>query len=528
MIKFPGTVPTVQVMLQRWTTLMTIFPAQVEQLQDTLKALKESALEQEHLPFDPSGTANSADEGTGAGSLPGLTDTTTLLSLEDPTDEGGRATKPEAGSKPHLAYTIAADGSRSLSGATQQDKVEYLHDLFPTITPLTIQQTLQKCAGDIDKSMDVLLNLAFFDESQIDEDGTKISLPKGIDGFMQEDIVGSSRKKGRKKRQTKNHGNSGFESSMESLEVEPLNKWQSGQRDIEFIWTRTSAVLTKQYVTSTYHANAMSLPATIRAIAIANSPEKHSDNQKDLVTDVQVAELSHDFPSIPPSTLAGLCAVTQNIMSATSELAVKMTSQPPPPILSDLIKFTAPPIDTTSDHDQPKRRPNTPQHLVSYDEAHASATTQFAAGSQAYSQASQAYRRGGSTPLLRGAAAYYSEVGRDQFSKAKANIAAAADALVAEQSSASCIDLHGVPVQDAVRITRDRVAAWWGSLGDAKYQRGEALGARGGFRIITGVGRHSRDGTSRLGPAVSKMLVREGWRVEIGEGELTVLGVARR
>lgn len=197
-------------------------------------------------------------------------------------------------------------------------------------------------------------------------------------------------------------------------------------------------------------------------------------------------------------------------------------------MLSDLIKFTAPPINITSDPDLPKRRPNTSQPLVSYDEAHASATTQFAAGSQAYSQASHAYRRGGSTPLLRGAAAYYSEVGRDQFSKAKANIAAAADALVQEQSSASCIDLHGVPVQDAIRITRDRVAAWWGSLGDAKYQRGGGFDARGGFRIITGVGRHSRDGTSRLGPAVSKMLVREGWRLEIGEGELTVLGVARR
>lgn len=52
--------------------------------------------------------------------------------------------------------------------------------------------------------------------------------------------------------------------------------------------------------------------------------------------------------------------------------------------------------------------------------------------------------------------------------------------------------------------------------------------ARSGFRIITGVGRHSHDGTSRLGPAVGKMLAREGWRVEVGEGVLTVTGVVRR
>ncbi|KAI2825286.1 hypothetical protein CBS133816_8680 [Aspergillus niger] len=129
-----------------------------------------------------------------------------------------------------------------------------------------------------------------------------------------------------------------------------------------------------------------------------------------------------------------------------------------------------------------------------------------------------------------GAAAYYSAVGRDHLERAKRNAAAAADALVDTQSTWNSLDLHGVSVQDAVRIASERVSEWWDSLGDAKYSRGS--GARdpiqGGYRIVTGLGRHSHDGTSRLGPAVAKMLAREGWRVEIGAGVLTVVGVVRR
>lgn len=124
--------------------------------------------------------------------------------------------------------------------------------------------------------------------------------------------------------------------------------------------------------------------------------------------------------------------------------------------------------------------------------------------------------------MMGGAAAYYSAVGRDHLERAKRDASAAADSLVDSQSHSSMLDLHGVSVQDAVRIASERVEEWWESLGDAKYMRGARPA---GYRIVTGVGRHSHDGTSRLGPAVGKMLAREGWKVEIGEGMLTVLGV---
>lgn len=105
--------------------------------------------------------------------------------------------------------------------------------------------------------------------------------------------------------------------------------------------------------------------------------------------------------------------------------------------------------------------------------------------------------------------------------------AAAADALAARQSSESGVDLHGLGVRDAVRIARERVQGWWERSG-----RGEWVGTRKGgggeFRVVTGVGRHSEGGRGRLGPAVGGMLVREGWKVEVGTGVLVVSGRARK
>ena len=50
---------------------------------------------------------------------------------------------------------------------------------------------------------------------------------------------------------------------------------------------------------------------------------------------------------------------------------------------------------------------------------------------------------------------------------------------------------------------------------------------RAGFKIVTGIGSHSKNHAPRIGPAVTKMLVREGWRVEVGHGELLVTGKAK-
>ena len=129
---------------------------------------------------------------------------------------------------------------------------------------------------------------------------------------------------------------------------------------------------------------------------------------------------------------------------------------------------------------------------------------------------------------MKAAAGYYSQLGRDYDAALKAASSAEADALVSSQSTPTQLDLHGVSVKDATRIARERVAAWWHGLGEGRIDLGGCGGVSEGYRIVTGLGRHSEHGIGKLGPAVAKMLVREGWKVEVGSGVLVVSGVAKR
>ena len=75
------------------------------------------------------------------------------------------------------------------------------------------------------------------------------------------------------------------------------------------------------------------------------------------------------------------------------------------------------------------------------------------------------------------------------------------------------------------RYTRAKVQAWWDDV--AEWARKGKVQGNGGLKVVTGVGRHSAGGRSKLGPAVGAMLVREGWKVEVGDGVVIVRGRAR-
>ncbi|RAK97726.1 Smr domain protein [Aspergillus ibericus CBS 121593] len=522
-------------------------PTQLQQLRDTLDALRLSAWEQEDLPFDPSGTSGLSPENgpeadgifsersgsqgdpSRAADLSSLTSGFSSFGLSERSSNS--RSKSGSTTSDHISYIIGADGSICLSGASDDDKIGYLTEMFPSADLFTIKHTLKKSNGDVDRSMDVLLNLAFFDEQAPDEDGRTVAVPKGVDGF--EDGPGEAGRKQGRKRKAKNRTGRKQEFSS-PLGSEPeldgtstLNKWDAAGKDVEFIHARTSPILKKETVRSTYHANGASLPATIRALASAHAPKDERVINEDPVLLAQVAELTQEFSSVPALTFAGLLNITRSSVSAASELAAAMLTGPVPPSMSEMIKITAPPPPVDVEEEVlSTRSANIPVTRDLY-RARSAAGLHFAAGAEALTKASIAYRRGKSDRLMGGAAAYYSAVGRDHMERAKRNAAAAADALVDSQSTWNMLDLHGVSVQDAVRIASARVSEWWESLGDAKYMRGGGDPAQGGYRIVTGLGRHSHDGTSRLGPAVGKMLAREGWRVEIGAGVLTVVGVVR-
>lgn len=129
-----------------------------------------------------------------------------------------------------------------------------------------------------------------------------------------------------------------------------------------------------------------------------------------------------------------------------------------------------------------------------------------------------ALRRKG--PLGRQGAVVYIDRAREERELMKAHISSAAEAHVDQQSTATFLDLHGVFVMDGVRITRERVWAWWNGLGENR----KALAKQEGFTVVTGIGKHSAGGVSRLRQAVGAYLKNDGWRVETQTGKFYITG----
>lgn len=135
-------------------------------------------------------------------------------------------------------------------------------------------------------------------------------------------------------------------------------------------------------------------------------------------------------------------------------------------------------------------------------------------------RAAAALRRMG--PLGRQAAAVYTERAREARGASMAHISRAAEMHVNHQSTDTTLDLHGVFVMDGVRIAKQRVWNWWNNLGE----RRSALAKDNGFTVVTGVGKHSVGGVSRLRKAVGLYLKNDGWKVETLTGSFYVWGRA--
>ena len=485
-------------------------PEQRRNLIELLSPLKKAALEETNAEFDPSGSggfraieddyvsapSHSTSEDKSSSNVTSITTALSDLQVD------GR-------------YDIGTD----LENLSQEDKVKWLKDTFQNIPPFEVTSTLTRCHGNLNHTVDRLLTHSF--------------LPKGVDGFGQDENSTPARKGRNKKkpRTTESSRASSVASKYSESSTETANNiWASVAEDVEFICARTT--LDAKSVKSTYHANRMSLPATIRALAVKQAAKLPALADIEITIQIRVADLKQDFQSVPEVQLYGLLDLARNIPSAAHELAREMVTiihadTIPVGLVSGFVQYTPVKVDTDAD------RPSTPTRWTSAPSSvlanqTLSVASSSLAASAAFQQASSAYKRGKSDRLMGGAAAYYSSVGHEYAKLAKQQAAAEANAHVEAQSSATHVDLHGVSVVDAIRIARDRTEHWWDALGDTKHYTGGNNAARAGFRIVTGVGKHSRDSALRIGPAVSKMLMREGWRAEVLAGEIIVKGKAKQ
>ncbi|KUJ12252.1 uncharacterized protein LY89DRAFT_652633 [Mollisia scopiformis] len=497
-------------------------PLQLEEARQTLEILKSTVSTDEATGFDPSGASGldaliddqdsargdneSVSARSGARGWRSQTDDTSLnqdlssLDLEGlDFSEGSREESPDH------SYPSPLDDLDS------DDKEKVLVGMFPALKAFDIKWTLKKCKGDAGLAIDELMTQSFLEES-----GTR---HRGIEAFSESEAALRPRKgKGKKKRKTEERqSNKDPATNAEIL----ASKWDTGRQDVQFIADKTGMPM--QQVSSIYHNNRGSISTTVAAIVEAHKALNIESD--DPMVQINAAEIRQDFPSISVSDMEILVQITYPSISHARDLAKALASRPTNNSGIQLDIRHAP-----LNLDEPvKVKPRAHNAVQPLDGAVAAAMVSgyHEARHTAFTQAQAAYKKGKSDPLMGGAAAYYSQVGRDLDARAKSAESAAADALVAAQSTRTELDLHGVNVKDAVRISREGVTTWWHELGEGKIG-GRSVGS--GYRIVTGAGRHSEGGRSKLGPAVGKMLLREGWKVEVGNngGLLLVTGPASR
>lgn len=431
--------------------------------------------------------------------------------------------------------SVAESGSEdSLEGACFRDSEHFdtptkellLAETFSTLRFDFVVHTLKKCHNNLSKATDELLNHVYFEDvksSPVEE----IAVPKGIDAFSEEHHIPQRGRKGKAKKKQKAssiYNRNSASASESDVSIPPTNKWLEGNRDVEFIATRTKFSIAT--VSSLYHRNGASTPATIMAL-IDKDVAAHKTSKEPDASIVQAAlELIADFPSIDLENAVALIRLTTPSTANAHELAKALLALPSTTARSkggiEIIPRYAP-VHLSDPTPESTKLPSLPPSALPQNTVFLSA-----ARSTAFTHASTAYRKGKSTPLMKAAAGYYSQVGRDLNANLKAMNEIEADALVTSQSSSTYLDLHGVSVQSATRIAKERTRSWWEGLGEARIPGGGRHGVGDGYRIITGLGRHSEGGRGKIGPAVVRALVKEGWKVEVGTGELVVMGLARR
>ncbi|KAK5196693.1 hypothetical protein LTR99_005484 [Exophiala xenobiotica] len=475
-------------------------PRDREILVAVLDTLKDGALEQENTDFDPSGTggpAHARDATDTSRSSPGDTISNGVTSITTGLSE--------------LRWHETESLGRELEDSTLEQKTAWLLNIFPDIPRRELASVLQSHDGDLDKATDELLNLSFLMQGY-QEPPEPVPVLKSVDAFAEGMQPSRKGRKSKRNRTNESSRASSVSSSAYETGYAPSNVWSTMSEDT---------------VRSVYHANGARLPTTIRALAAKEAAAYDRPEAIDPIIELQISEFQTEFEQVPKSVMYGLLILARKIPSAAHELLEAMTAARTDEDL-DQIRNAAhyTPLDLKDD--TPWESPIPTRKTVTASSEQISAAAYRAAATQNFNQATSAWKKSKSDRLYGGAAAYYAEVGRERASAARALHAAEADTLVSRQSSSNVLDLHGVSVQDAVRIASSTTQRWWDGLGDAKYVSGGGGPARAGFRIVTGVGTHSKNHAPRIGPAVSKMLIREGWKIEIGHGELIVTGKIRR
>jgi len=506
-------------------------PSQVQSACEVLDGISKSVDIEEATGFDPSGSSGATliDDDTNPmaqnearsegqstfGWSSGTEDTSLSHGMSALDLEGLEFKTSKQPIEDDTAGALADANIAQLEGLDLAGKEAALMEAFSGLKPFDIKWTLKKYKGDAGKAIEDLLNQTF-----LEENGGQY---RGIEGFSETGILAKPKKKNRRNRSTLSDERPGSSASDPLIDIS--SKWDNARQDIELVSTLTGTPM--QQVSSLYHKYGGQVSSTINAIVDVHQA---LELDEDAASYLHASLLIKDFPTIPITKLVTIVQLCDTTGASSRELCKALTIRPSnnrsgPSIQ---LEFRLPPPDLSDGFAESKPRSKGHNAVYLNGQAPVQVSSNINDGKNyialrngAFDQASAAYRRGKSDPLMGGAAAYYSSLGHDYDAKAKTASAAAADVLAARQSTSSELDLHGIGVVDAVRIAREKVTHWWARLDDG-------MNGHGGYKIVTGKGTHSEGGVARIRNSVGRMLIREGWKIEIGSGSILVTGVVSK
>ncbi|CAD6578017.1 MAG: hypothetical protein ASARMPRED_008494 [Alectoria sarmentosa] len=509
-------------------------------LRDRLNTVKDLTLATDDAGFDPSGTSGFHDDTDSRESseraqswhgdvLSESTEDTDLTSVSqalesmnfgDSTVEDRRADGMDLNKEQY---------DRRIEELSFEDKAREIKEIIPGAKDFDISYTLKKYDNNFVEALYDLLNQNFLEKGGIN--GEEKLSKKGIEAFTGPAMSKRERTalKEKKKRENKKLlRRTSSTPKLDSTYENPLssNQWRRVDEVVKFLDNRT--YISPEFIRSTYHNSGATLSSTIAALCASKDREVYSNPylpDASLATIEALAkELAMEFPHrLQYPQAQALIKLTYPSTTSARELALALTSSPNVPSTS-----TITPHYILRPPSPPSSSPCTPSSTSSYVPLSDSRAAILAINrSNAHAQSRSASRKAKSDHLMGGAASHYSSIGRDAAAALRQNEAARADAQVSSQSKPGEVDLHGLNVKDAVRVSRDRVEAWWESEGREWARAGKVMNGIG-LSIITGLGRHSAGGKAVLGPAVGRMLNDEGWKVQVGEGVVKVVGRARR
>ncbi|KAI1455081.1 hypothetical protein F4805DRAFT_294406 [Annulohypoxylon moriforme] len=516
-------------------------PEEFARARQVLLTISRDVVAEEATGFNPSGlgadgmgditSSNQGDDAEAGGttssdakSVGGFTATTESSVPPSLASSGSSKTPP--GEIPGLLHVDIFD---SLSDS---EKELQLREMFVSLKSIDVKLALQKSKGDASLAMDELLNLQWLEQT-----GQR---PKGIDGFYvsDDDNVTNKKKKGKKKKKVKVAPPKPSASENTPEETSASDPVQNDH--IALISDRLN--LAPSEVTSIYYHHGASPGATIVEILGNYIALDLPSLDSHLISDIE--EVIKEFSWVPEeyvkatleicSTRNGAMDIIQMLADHFEKPAYLKYDVSYSLVASDLGEIEGEPqVINISKSVQLPKSPTSPKSMrtavnlplrtsnlpTSLEAAAAVSKTLAESRNHSFSSAAAAFKKGKSDPLFRQAGAYYASRAHEQAISFRQANSVEANHLVDSKSTEDMIDLHGVTVQDGVEIALDRVWRWWNSLGEERTRK-----AKRGFTVVTGLGRHSSDGKSRLRINVFKALVADGWKAEVLTGSYLVTG----